>query len=85
MNFASLRDVIISLFVICSIGSAVEYCWASGEAVLVPYLSKHQVPMWVVSTIYLSNPVIISECILCVSLCDVHHILLLLKYLLLTQ
>ena len=51
------RDVIIPLFAICSIGSAVEYCWALGEVVLVPYLTKHQVPTWVVSTIYLSNPV----------------------------
>jgi len=71
MNFASIRDV-IPLFAICSIGSAVEFCWASGEAVLVPYLTKHQVPTWVVSTIYLSNPVIISEyahmmCISCFS------------------
>ena len=58
MNFVSRKDdVIIPLFAICSIGSAVEYCWASGEAVLVPYLSKHQVPTWVVSTIFLSNPV----------------------------
>lgn len=56
------RDVtnVIPLLAISSVGSAVEFCWAAGEAVLVPYLSRHGVKQWLVSTIYLGNPVSIS-------------------------
>ncbi|KAL7483523.1 hypothetical protein ACHAW6_009159 [Cyclotella cf. meneghiniana] len=46
------------LLSICTIGSAVEYCWAAGEAVLIPYLMRHGVRQWVVSMIYLSNPTV---------------------------
>lgn len=46
------------LIAVCTIGFTVEYCWAAGEAVLVPYLSKQGVRQWVVSTIYLSNPTV---------------------------
>ena len=55
------RDVtnVIPLLAISSVGSAVEFCWAAGEAVLVPYLSRHGVKQ-LVSTIYLGNPVSIS-------------------------
>eukprot|EP00804_Cyclotella_cryptica_P030306 CCRYP_011844-RA/>CCRYP_011844-RA protein AED:0.25 eAED:0.25 QI:0/-1/0/1/-1/1/1/0/495 len=49
---------LLELLSICTIGSAVEYCWAAGEAVLVPYLMRHGVSQWVVSTIYLSNPTV---------------------------
>ena len=52
--------VLISLIAICTIGSVVEFSWASGEAVLVPYLSKHGVRQWMVSTVYLANPVSIT-------------------------
>ena len=48
----------LPLLTICTIGSAVEFGWAAGEIVLVPYLSKHGVREWVVSTIYLANPTI---------------------------
>ena len=44
------------LLAICSIGSAVEFCWAAGETVLVPHLAKHGVRQWIISTIYLTNP-----------------------------
>ncbi|KAL7509023.1 hypothetical protein ACHAXN_007443 [Cyclotella atomus] len=49
---------ILPLLSTCTIGSATEYCWASGEAVLIPYLSRHGVSPSVVSTIYLSNPTV---------------------------
>ena len=52
----SERPPITPLLAICTIGSATEYCWSAGEAVLVPYLSRHGVKHWVVSMIYLSNP-----------------------------
>ena len=41
---------------ISSVGAAVEFSWAAGESVLVPYLKRHGVPDWLVSTAYLANP-----------------------------
>eukprot|EP00588_Corethron_pennatum_P029717 CAMPEP_0194313056 /NCGR_PEP_ID=MMETSP0171-20130528/9952_1 /TAXON_ID=218684 /ORGANISM="Corethron pennatum, Strain L29A3" /LENGTH=425 /DNA_ID=CAMNT_0039067835 /DNA_START=121 /DNA_END=1395 /DNA_ORIENTATION=+ len=43
---------------ICAIGAAVEFNWAGGEAVLVPFLSRHGVPNWLVSAVYLANPML---------------------------
>lgn len=43
---------------ISMIGAAVEFSWAAGESVLVPFLTRHGVPDWLVSTIYLANPTV---------------------------
>jgi len=41
---------------ISSVGAAVEFSWAAGESVLVPFLTRHGVPDWLVSMAYLANP-----------------------------
>lgn len=40
------------LAAICSVGATVEFCWAAGEAVLVPYLSRKGVSEAVQSLVY---------------------------------
>ena len=47
-----------SMVAICMIGSVVEFGWAADEAVLIPHLIRENVPSWVVSTIYMANPVV---------------------------
>ena len=47
-----------SLVAICMIGAVVEFGWAADEAVLVPHLIREEVPRWVVSMIYMANPVV---------------------------
>ena len=41
-----------------SVGAAVEFSWAAGEAVLVPYLERGGVAPWVSSLAYMMNPAI---------------------------
>jgi len=43
---------------ICAIGAAVEFNWGVGDIVLVPFLSRHGVPNWLVSAVYLANPML---------------------------
>ena len=39
-----------------SVGASVEFSWAAGEAVLMPYLKRQHVPAWVSSLAFASNP-----------------------------
>jgi len=49
---------LLPLLAICLIGSSTEYCWAAGEAVFVPYLSRHSVQDRIVSLVYVGNPIL---------------------------
>ena len=51
VRVAEMRDY-YRLAAICSVGTAVEFCWAAGEAVLIPYLGRKGVSEAVQSLVY---------------------------------